>query len=496
MSDKNELALLIKDPAKLREALGSFNTEDLLLLRWRMQWKKQARRKQVPPSQPWKVFGVRSGRGFGKTLMGAQWIGQGAASEPGSYNFVVAPTHDDVRYTCFEGPTGLFSVIPPPLIADYNLTLPSITLTNRSIIRGFAAVAPERLRGPQSHRIWADEIASWRKPEQCWDNLMFGLRLGKLPQVFWTGTPKPTPFVTKLCKSLTDILILGSTYENRENLPDSFYENVAKYEGTKIGRQELYGELIDPEEAGFVKRSDWRLWPAKKPLPRFSFIVLSLDTAFTEKTFDKAEQENDPTACSVWGLFEYERKPNIMLLDCWEDHLGFPALVRRVKREKTYTYGDSDEPLIRVAIAGQRPSHQGRKPDLILIEDKGSGISLRQSLSMENVFAEPYNPGKMDKLSRLHAVSPLFPHRRVWTVESNTMKGQPKSWADPLITQVCSYVGDGSLEHDDLLDTTTQALKFLMDRFKMTFTNKVDPDEKTKEALDRLKRKKRENPYA
>lgn len=484
------------DPGDLRKQLAEFNTEDLILLRWKMLWKARARRKQIPPSTSWKVFGIRSGRGFGKTLTGANWIGQAAASDPGSYNFVIAPTHDDVRYVAFEGPTGLFSVIPPQLIADCNLTLPSITLTNRSIIRGFAAVAPERLRGPQAHRIWCDEIASWREPARCWDNFMFGLRLGKLPQVLWTGTPKPTAFMRKLCHpSMTDALVLGSTYENAENLPDVYYENVAKYEGTKIGRQELYGELIDPEEAGFVKRSHWRLWSANKSLPRFKFIVLSLDTAFTEKTFDKTEQENDPTACSVWGMFEHERKEHIMLLDCWEEHLGFPELIRRVKREKNLTYGDADEPLIKVVYPGQRPIHHGRKPDLILIEDKGSGISLRQSLSMENVFAEPYNPGGMDKLSRLHAVSPLFPHGRIWAVESNSNRGQPRAWADPLITQVCSYVGEGSVDHDDLLDTTTQALKFLMDKFRMTFTNRMDPDEKTKEALERLKKRKSGNPY-
>lgn len=494
MSDRSKL-LEGTSPEKLRETLSQFSDEDLLLLRWRMQWKANARRKQVPPTSPWKIFGVRSGRGFGKTLMGAQWMGQAAASDPGSYNFVVAPTHDDVRYTCFEGPTGLFSVIPPQMIADYNLTLPSITLTNRALIRGFAAVAPERLRGPQSHRLWADEIASWRDPQKSWDNLMFGLRLGKLPQTFWTGTPKPTPFMRKLC-AMTDILVLGSTYENAENLPDAYYENVAKYEGTVIGRQELYGELIDPEEAGFIKRSHIRLWPADKPLPKFHFIVLSLDTAFTEKTFDKKEQETDPTAASVWGMFEYERKWHIMLLDCWEDHLGFPALVRKVKTEKELTYGDSDEPLIKPVLRGaQSPRHQGRKPDIVLIEDKGSGISLRQSLALENIVTEPYNPGGMDKLSRLHAVSPLFPSKRVWVVESRNNRGNPVSWAEPLISQICTYVGEGSLEHDDLMDTTTQALKLLMDKFKMTFTNRVDPDEKAKEALERLKQKKRSNPY-
>lgn len=494
MSDRRKL-LEGFSPEKLQEILGDFNTEDLLLLRWKMQWKAKARRKQIPPDSAWKIFGVRSGRGFGKTMSGANWIGPLAASDPRSYNFVVAPTHDDVRYTCFEGPTGLFSAIPPALIHDYNLTLPSITLTNGSIIRGFAAVAPERLRGPQCHRIWADEIASWRDPQKCWDNLMFGLRLGDLPQIFWTGTPKPTAFMRKLC-ALTDILILGSTYENAENLPDSFYENVAKYEGTIIGRQEIYGELIDPEEAGFVKRSDWRLWPAKKLLPKFQFILLSLDTAFTEKTFDKKEQKTDPSAATAWGVFEYERQLHVMLLDAWEEHLGFPALVRKVKIEKELTYGDSDEPVLRPFVKGpNKPRHQGRKPDVIVIEDKGSGISLRQSLALENIFTEAYNPGHMDKLSRLHVVSPLFPHKRVWVPESRHSPGFPASWAEPVITQVCTFVGEGSLEHDDLLDTATQALKLVMDKYRMTFTTRQSAEEKTKEALDRLKQRKRENPY-
>lgn len=496
MSDRSQLALLIKDPEALREQLAQFNTEDLILLRWKMQWRARARKKQIPPDSAWRFFGVRSGRGFGKTLAAAEWLGQAAASDPRSYNFVIAPTYDDVRYTCFQGPTGLFEVIPPQLIYDCNLTLPSITLTNGSIIRGFAGDAPERLRGPQCHRAWLDEIASWRYPEKAWDNLIMGLRLGTKPQIFWTGTPKPKPFVTKLCK-MTDVLVLGSTYENQENLNDTFYENVAKYEGTKIGRQELYGELIDPEESGFVKRSDWRLWPHDKPLPRFSFIVLSLDTAFTEKTFDKTEQTTDPTACSVWGLFDWERRENIMLLDCWEEYLGLPALVKRVKQEKELTYGDANEPVLRPIVRGPNaPRHQGRKPDLILIEDKGSGISLRQTLAVENVLTEPYNPGKMDKLSRLHAVSPLFPHRRVWAVESGTNPGHPRSWADPLITQICSYVGEGSLEHDDLLDTTTQALKLLMDKFRMKFTVRQDPDQQTKDALERIKRQNRRNPYS
>lgn len=252
--------------------------------------------------------------------------------------------------------------------------------------------------------------------------------------------------------------------------------------------------MLDPEEAGFIKRSWWRMWPAKKPLPQFLFIIYSLDTAFTEANFDKKELKNDPTACSVWGLFLFGNEHHVMLLDAWEDMLGFPQLVKRVKTEREYTYGDSKEPLLKPIISGpQRPRHQGRKPDKILIENKGSGISLRQALANEGVLTDMYNPDT-DKLSRLHYVSPMFAHRRVWFLESEKSPNNPKSWADPLITQVCTYVGPGSVEHDDLLDTTTQALKLFMDGWKFKFTVPKDPDDETKRRLRAAQRKK-ENPY-
>lgn len=485
------------------EVLESFTLEDLLLLRWRLKWKATARRKQIPPEflpkseKIWRFFGIRSGRGFGKTMSAANWIGLEAALDPNSYNFVIAPKYDDVRYTCFEGPTGLFSCIPKQLVKDFNLTLPSITLWNGSIIRGFSGDAPERLRGPQCHRAWCDEVASWTYPKEVWDNLLLGLRLGNRPQVFWTGTPKPKPFIRSLMKLPASIVIEGSTYENKANLAEGFLENILKYEGTAIGKQEIYGEILDPEEAGFIKRSQWRLWPASRPLPKFRFIIMSLDTAFTDKTYDKKQQQGDPTGCTVWGLFDWEKNEHVMLLDAWQDHLGFPELVKRVKKEKESTYGDADEPVHRAIIKGpQAPRHQGRKIDMILIEEKGSGISLRQSLAVEQIMTDSYNPGKMDKLSRLHAISPLFPNKRVWAVESNERPREPRSWAEDVINQVCSYIGEGSLEHDDLLDTTTQALKLMMDRFFKPFTVKKDKEKEDQEEAKRLQRKKRGNPYS
>jgi len=490
--------------------LESLTDEELHFLRWRMLWKSMARQKQLPPKEFESflktIWGVRSGRGFGKTLLAANWIGGEAWEVPGLYA-VVAPTHDDVRHTCFEGPTGMYSVIPSILIADRNQSLPSITLTNGSFIRGFAGDTPERLRGPQHHKAWCDEIASWKYPQDAWDNLWFGLRLGEHPQVVWTGTPKPTPFMRRLAVDKHSVNVVGSTYENKENLTKSFFDNVSKYEGTKVGRQELWGEILDPEEEGIVKRSQWRLWPANRKLPTFELILMSLDTSFTERQHDKKKQENDPSACSVWGMFEYKERgrktgeKHVMLLDCWDEWLGFTDLIKRIKKERKLTYGDADEPLLRPrgVRVKDRPRHQGKSIDIILIEEKASGISARQQLAKENVLTHGYNPGRADKLTRLHIVSPMWAHKRVWAVESDVKPGQFRSWADDLITQVCSYIGEGSIEYDDLLDTTTQALRVFMDKHIGPLTVKIDPVEiKRHQArlnAKKLKRRRSGGPY-
>ncbi len=496
-----------------RQDLLEFTEEELHLLRWRMMWKSLARKKQLPPDEfetlVKTIWGIRTGRGFGKTLAASNWLGGQAAEVPGMYA-VVAPTHDDVRYTCFEGPTGLYSVIPACLIIDTNSQLPSCTLWNGSFIRGFAGDTPERLRGPQHHAAWCDEIASWKYPQDAWDNLWFGLRLGEAPRLMWTGTPKPTPFMRRLNADPNGVVIVGSTYENRENLAKAFFDNVAKYEGTKVGRQELWGEILDPEEEGIIQRSQWRMWPAKRKLPKFQLIIMSLDTAYSEKQHDKKRQEVDPTACSVWGMFEYEdddideglAQKHVMLLDCWEDWLKFPALVKRVKRERRLTYGDADEPLLkpRGIRSADKPRHQGQAIDIVLIEEKASGKSLMQALAVEGILTHGYNPGKADKLTRLHVVSPMWSHNRVWGIESDKTKGEFKNWMDPLITQVCSYIGEGSIEHDDLCDTTTQAMRVFMDKHIGALTIKVDPLETRRQQarVDAERAKKKRdggNPY-
>lgn len=439
-------------------------------LDWQRRWAATARPNQLLPETDWTEAGILAGRGFGKTRVGAEWITRAVYEDAlGFDSCVIAPTYSDVKFTCFEGESGILSVLPPELLVEHNKSDMIVRMKNIaggvSTIRGFTAEKPERLRGPQHCRGWFDELAAWQYAEETWDMAMFGLRLGPNPQVLWTTTPKPREIIRKLsAKQDKRIIVTGATFDNKQNLPDSFFKQLEQYEGTVIGRQELYGEMIDPEESGVIKRSWFKLWPAKVPLPRFDWIIMSLDTAYTEKSLDK-KGDPDPTACSVWGVFEYKGMSQILLLDCWEDHLGLPDLMRRVKKELNVAYGDDeDQALIKPLFGASKPMTSGRKPDILLIEDKGSGISLRQMLAEAGIEAYAYNPGRADKLSRLHIVSPVFAQRRVWLPESDKYPGKPRTWCESVVSQLCAFTGERSIKHDDHVDACTQALRLCLDK--------------------------------
>jgi hypothetical protein len=311
-----------------------------------------------------------------------------------------------------------------------------------------------------------DEIADWTKDEETWDMAMMGLRLGPNPKVMWTTTPRPKDLIRKLIEPKEGrVIVRGSTYDNKAHLPQSFFDQLKQYEGTQLGRQELEGELIDGEEGGIISRSWLNLWPAKTPLPSFDWIIMSMDTAFTAKTWDKKKQTADSSACAVFGVFWHEDKRQVLILDCWSEMLGFPDLVERAKKEMAVAYGDSsDRPMIKPLIGPGRSEGSGRKPDIVIIEEKGSGISLRQALDREGLRTYPYNPGRADKTSRLHMVSHIFKRGQVWLPESEKYPGRPKTWLEPLLAQLCSFSGEGSIKHDDYVDVCSQAIRLLSDK--------------------------------
>lgn len=231
----------------------------------RALWLQQAREAQIPPADWPLLLLILSGRGFGKTRMGAEETVWGAARASGTRWACVAATSDDARETMAFGPSGLESVLQRYSKAlgftcyEHQKSRTAFALWNGSRIRYLGAERPERLRGPNWHGGWADEVASWRYPE-TWDQLELSVRASHpgLPsaRIIGTTTPKPTALIKRLVKQ-ADLLVRGSTYENAANLDAAFVEKLERlYGGTRFGRQELYGEVLQ-DIVGALFKAEW-----------------------------------------------------------------------------------------------------------------------------------------------------------------------------------------------------------------------------------------------
>jgi predicted phage terminase large subunit-like protein len=464
---------------KTRPELNGMSPEWRLAFKARTKWLYIANKHQIPPAGDWwSTWLLLAGRGAGKTRAAAEWTWWEAWSKPKTRWLVSAPTSSDVRDVCFVGDSGLINVIPYELLDNYTRSLHEIRLKNGSLIKGIPASEPTRFRGPQFHGGWADELASWDYLDDAWNMIQFGLRLGNQPRMICTTTPKPKPLIVDLVNRDGDDVVYtaASTYDNIDNLAPTFKNQILQYEGTTLGRQEIYAEIIDPEEAGIIKRAWFRLWDSHKPLPRFEYVIQSYDVATSDKT------KNDPTACTTWGVFRpsTDEAMSVMLIDCWEEYMTYPDLRPKLIEEAKAIYGDENE------------FGQGKKVDLILIEDKSAGISLIQDLQRAGLPVRGYNPGMADKMQRLNVASPIIAKGRVYIPESQQQPGMARSWAEPLIMQLCSFP---EVRHDDLMDSATQALRILRD---MGWIN-VDPlpdDDDDDDDDDLYYRKRRSNPYA
>lgn len=207
----------------------------------------------------------------------------------------MAPTYTDARDTCVEGESGLINVLPRECIRTWNRSLGELILTNETRYKLFSADEPERLRGPQHHRAWCDELGAWRYPE-AWDQLLFGLRLGTSPRAVVTTTPRPTNLVRGLIKAATTIITRGSTFDNAENLaPAALAQLKAKYAGTRLGRQELNAELLEDVPGALWERA--RLDELRVQFaPLMQRIVVAIDPAVT------SGEEADESGIMVVGL--------------------------------------------------------------------------------------------------------------------------------------------------------------------------------------------------
>jgi len=209
-------------------------------------WSWHSRPNQRPPAEfvagqktTWLVV---AGRGFGKTRCGAEWVR--SRIKTSEFVNIIGATASDARDIQIEGESGILRICPPDERPVYVASKRQLQWPNGAISLVFTADEPERLRGKQHGGIWADELGAWRY-EEAWDQAQLGLRLGQNPQAVVTTTPRPTKLVKNLMKDDSTIITRGSTYHNRSNLAKSFFSQIIKkYEGTRLGRQELMAELL------------------------------------------------------------------------------------------------------------------------------------------------------------------------------------------------------------------------------------------------------------
>lgn len=219
----------------------------------RLRWLMQARPQQITPQGDWLLWLILSGRGWGKSRVGSEDTADWAWRHPNHRIGIVAPTLGLAKKVCIEGDSGLLSVLPKGSYT-YNKAELVITLVNGCRIDTYSAEQPERLRGPQHHRLWLEELAAWGPQLQnTWDMAMFGLRLplssGMPNQAVITTTPKPTPLIRDIMRRERTHVTRGSTFDNSANLSEAtLIELRRQYEGTRLGRQELYGEVLDDLE--------------------------------------------------------------------------------------------------------------------------------------------------------------------------------------------------------------------------------------------------------
>jgi phage terminase large subunit-like protein len=379
-------------------------------------WLKTARPKQIIPDNDANIWLILAGRGWGKTRTGAQDIVLYALRNPKSICAVVAPTHGDLRRVCFDGPSGLMSIIPKECLANsndfkgYSSSLSEIRLSNGSKIVGFAAENPERLRGPQFHRAWCDELAAWRYPES-FDQLMFGLRLGENPKCVITTTPKPTNIIKQLMKREDVHMTTGSTFENEKNLSGSALKMLKeRYEGTNLGRQELFAEVIDDIDGALWKPKMIEETRLRKDTEiELSQIIVAIDPAVT------ASKNSDETGIVVVG----------------KDHLNhFYVLEDLSGRHSAENWG-------RIAIN----AYYDWNADRIVAEVNNGGDLVERLLrNIDNNVPYRSVHATRGKIVRAEPISALYEQEKVHHI----------GIFDELESQMCTYTGDTQSSPDRL----------------------------------------------
>jgi phage terminase large subunit-like protein len=219
-------------------------------------WTWWRRGDQCPPEGDWHVWLLLAGRGFGKTRTGAEWVRSYAEAHPGARIALVAASLHEARQVMVEGESGLLAIAPDEVQPEYESSLRRVSWANGAIATLYSAAEPDSLRGPEHSAAWCDEVAKWPQGEAAWDNLMLTMRIGENPRVVATTTPRGVPLVRRLIREKGVATTAGRTQANSDNLSPRWLATMGSiYGGTRLGRQELDGEMLEDVEGALWTRA-------------------------------------------------------------------------------------------------------------------------------------------------------------------------------------------------------------------------------------------------
>jgi phage terminase large subunit-like protein len=414
----DELALL--PPGEDAAALATATDEELgrVLYGWEGV---RARPNQLPPPGDWRVWLLLAGRGFGKSRTGAEWVrSETEAGRRWQWAFVGA-TAADVRDIMVEGDSGILRISPPWFRPEYEPSKRRLTWPNGAVATLFSGDEPDQLRGPNRDGAWADEVAKWKHAREAWDNLELVLRAGSDPRCVVTTTPKPIAVVRELLTDPLTTVTRGSTYDNAANLAPSFLRRIlGKYEGTRLGRQELHAELLDDIPGALWQRAmldDLRVAEA----PELQRIVVAVDPAVT------SGEDSDETGIVVAGKGIDGHGYVLADLTC---RLSPDGWARRAVQ-----------------------AYHTRRADLLVAEVNNGGELVEQTIrTVDPLVAYKGIHASRGKRVRAEPVAALYEQGKIHHVGS---------LAD-LEDQQCNYTPDGYDGSPDRVDALVYALTELM----------------------------------
>ena len=230
-----------QERTKLLKSLTDKEAEELLF-----DWKVWARSHQLPPEGNWLTWLILTGRGWGKTRTGSEWVID-HARKGAKHIALIGQTVADVRDTMIKvGPASILKISHPKFMPEYTPSNRILEWPNGVIATTYSGDKPDQVRGPSHDFVWMDELAKFQYPDDVWANLMFGLREDEDMRILVTTTPRPIKLIKDLVKDKNTITVRGSTCENKDNLPKKYFEQViAPYVGTRLGQQEIEGKILD-----------------------------------------------------------------------------------------------------------------------------------------------------------------------------------------------------------------------------------------------------------